>query len=335
VTDECNYRCFFCHIEGDPIGSPRPLGLGRHSMAPHDYYVVARAARALGIRSFKVTGGEPLVRRDIVEVIRSIKEGAGNAVDMSMTTNGYLLAVYARALREAGLERINVSLHSLNRERYKAITGVDGLDAVLKGLDEALRVGLKVKVNVTVTKINKDDVWDVISYASSRGFRVQLIELQPVNEGLKIFKQQHVSLAEIERRLLGIGAKVRLRDLHNRPIYVLPDGTEVEVVKPYDNPAFCAGCTRVRLLADGTLTPCINYRGPGVNLLRRIRGLPDDEAVEEAKRALMEVNSLRRPYYMWRLDMDDGIIKPTRLRLDLPSRDRSYPVIRSSRIRDL
>ena len=320
VTDECNYSCFFCHIEGDPVGSPRPVGRGRALMRADDYRVVARAAADLDIRSFKITGGEPLLRRDISDVVDSIREGAGTPVEISMTTNGYLLARVAARLREAGLSRVNVSLHSLNREHYRAITGVDGLDRVLEGLRAARDAGLSVKVNVTVTNVNRDDVWDVIRYASLNGFKVQLIELQPVNEGLKVFGRQHVPLEGIERQLLAAGAKVRVRDLHNRPIYVLPDGTEVEVVKPYNNPLFCAGCSRVRLLADGTLTPCINYRGPGINLLRRIRGLSYDDAVREAKRALIEVNQLRRPYYMWRLDIDGGLRRGAGLRISLPSR---------------
>ncbi len=320
MTDECNYSCFFCHVEGDPVGAPRPVGRGRALMSPGDYNVVARAAAGLEIRSFKVTGGEPLLRRDIVEVVESLSDGADGAADISMTTNGYLLSRLANKLRDAGLSRVNVSLHSLNRDHYKAITGVDGLDRVLDGLRAAAEVGLSVKVNVTVTRVNRDDVWDVIKFASSNGFRVQLIELQPVNEGLRVFRQQHVPLEDIEKELLRAGARVRFRELHNRPIYVLPDGTEVEVVKPYDNPLFCAGCRRVRLLADGTLTPCINYRGPGVNLLRRIRGLAYEAAVEEARRALVEVNLIRRPFYLWRLDTDGGLRRAAGLRMPLPSR---------------
>ncbi|MGC9210124.1 MAG: GTP 3',8-cyclase MoaA [Acidilobus sp.] len=320
VTNECNYRCFFCHIEGDPVGSPRPIGAGLTLMKPHDYFVVALGASRLGISSFKLTGGEPLLRSDIVDVVSSIREGAGKRADLSMTTNGYLLARLAQRLAAAGLNRVNVSLHSLNREHYRAITGVDGLDHVLDGLRESAKAGLKVKVNVTVTRINVNDVWDVIMFASEMGFKVQLIELQPVNLGMKVFSNQHVPLDQIEERLLAMGAKRRTRDLHNRPLYVLPDGTEVEVVKPFNNPLFCAGCTRVRLLADGTLIPCINYRGIGVNLLRRIRGLGEEEAVEEVVRALIEVNSLRRPYYLWRLDLRDGAKSVRGLRLSIPSR---------------
>ncbi len=306
VTRECNYNCFFCHIEGDPAGRPAKVGLSPPLLKPRDYYIVGLAAARLGIDAFKITGGEPLVRQDIVDIVSSLRLAEASA-DISMTTNGYLLGRYAEKLAEAGLNRVNVSLHSMNREHYKAITGVDGLDHVLYGIDEALRSGLRIKVNMTVTSINANDVWDVISYASSKGLSVQLIELQPVNEGKVSFSNMHVSLARIERELLNMGAKVMYRELHNRPIYKLPDGTTVEVVKPFDNPLFCAGCMRVRLLSDGRLTPCINYVGPGVSIVSAIRQRDEEAAVKGVMEAIIKVNTHRRPYYMWRIDMTGSV----------------------------
>ncbi len=323
VTRECNYRCFFCHIEGDPVGRPQQVGTSPPAVLPSDYYVIARAARELGVSSFKLTGGEPLVRHDIVEVVKSIREGAGENSDISMTTNGYLLAMMVKRLREAGLRRVNISIHSLDRHRYEMITGVDGLPHALEGLRKAIEAGLEVKVNMTVTKDNMDDVWKLIDLAGREGFKVQLIELQPVNRGKDRFREEHVALNYIEERLKSMAVSTRHRSLHNRPIYVLADGVEVEVVKPFDNPLFCAGCTRIRLLADGRLTPCINYVGPGVNLLSRIRGLPLERAVERAKEAIQEVNRLRRPFYMWtiglRSDGGKGLGGPI-ARLTLPKR---------------
>ncbi len=323
MTRECNYNCFFCHIEGDPRGGPARIGMSPPVLKPSDYYIIAAAATRLGIRAFKLTGGEPLVRGDVVDIVLNINEAAGGAADISMTTNGYLLPVYAGSLHKAGLRRVNVSLHSLNRQHYKVITGVDGLDMVLSGIKKAVEVGLKVKVNMTVTKVNYEDVWDIIEFASENGLSVQLIELQPVNEGLRVFKDMHVNLVDIEHKLKDLSAKVIIRDLHNRPIYVLRSGVQVEVVKPYNNPFFCAGCRRVRLLADGRLTPCINYKGPGVSvvrILRQARGL--EEAIEAVEHALIEVNQLRRPFYLWPLGSGDGMSRRPQgaLRISLPKR---------------
>ncbi|ADL19424.1 Probable molybdenum cofactor biosynthesis protein A [Acidilobus saccharovorans 345-15] len=305
VTRECNYRCFFCHIEGDPSGGPARIGTSPPQLKSDDYYVVAAAAGRLGIRAFKITGGEPLVRSDIASIISNIRDASGPDADISMTTNGYLLSAYAKALYDSGLRRVNVSLHSLDREHYKIITGVDGLDRVIDGIERALDVGLKVKVNVTVTKVNVNDVWDIIDFASSRGVAVQLIELQPVNEGLRVFKDMHVDLSYLESKLKEYSSKVVLRPLHNRPIYILKNGVTVEVVKPFNNPLFCAGCRRVRLLSDGRLTPCINYMGPGVNILRVLReARTKEEAIDGVVKALIKVNQLRKPFYMWPLGGD-------------------------------
>ena len=321
VTRECNYRCFFCHLEGDPTGSPRPVGTSRPEMTPRDYYILARAASRLGILDFKITGGEPLVRRDIVDVVRSIMEGSGGRAEISMTTNGYLLAMFAKQLRDAGLRRVNVSLHSLDRRTYAMITGVDGLDMALRGARAAKELGIDVKVNMTVMKSNVGEVWDLIDLAAREGFRVQLIELQPINEGARAFDSEHVSLDLVEAQLRRLAVRSYVRPLHNRPVYVLQNGVVVELVKSYDNPVFCAGCTRVRVLPDGVLTPCINYRGPGVRLLPLIRGVPDDVAVDNAVKALMEVNLLRRPYYMWRLDTNGRFTtRRAGLRLPIPKR---------------
>jgi cyclic pyranopterin phosphate synthase len=326
VTRECNYRCIFCHLEGDPKGSPLPPGSEKPVMRPEDYEVVARAASILEINSFKITGGEPLIRGDIVEVVRSIREGAPSS-EISMTTNGYLLAGLAARLREAGLDRVNISIHSTRREIYRKITGVDGLKNVLQGLRAAVDVGFsQIKINaVVLTGLNDRELWDLVELARSYGAILQLIELHPVGLGARGFRRLYTPLQKFERELLDMGASVEFRPLHNRPVYKLPDGVVVEVVRPFSNPVFCAGCRRVRLLADGTLSPCLNWRGPRVDLVGRLRRAESfDERVRRAAEALIEVNSLRRPFYLWpRHDGDLRVSLPasrTSLRLMLPKR---------------
>jgi len=310
VTKECNYKCIFCHIEGDPSGSPAKPGSQPPLMGPFDYLVIAMAASSLGVTSFKITGGEPLIRSDIVDVVRSIREGAP-ASDVSMTTNGYLLARLAAPLAEAGLDRVNISIHSTRRSVYRAITGVDGLPRALEGLRAAVDVGFRqVKINaVILSGFNEGELWDLARLARDHGAILQLIELHPVGRGAIRFRRYHTPLERFERELLEKGARVRRRSLHNRPVYELPDGTIVEVVRPYANPLFCAGCTRVRLLADGTLSPCLNWRGPRVNLLGRLRRAASfEDKLRAAREALVEVNTLRRPFYLWPLR--DGELGP-------------------------
>ncbi len=302
VTAECNYRCVFCHLEGHPLGGPAKIGELPPVMRPEDYEIAAMAARLLGVKSFKITGGEPLVRGDIVEVVTSLKRGHP-AAEVSMTTNGYLLYKLLPGLVEAGLARLNVSIHSTRREVYKFITGIDGYEAALKGLRAAADYGLGLKINAVVLKgVNDGEVWDLLDLARRHGATLQLIELHPVGLGAKFFSKYYLPLDGIERELVERGARVVRRSLHNRPIYVLPDGSRVEVVRPYGNPFFCSGCQRVRLLPEGKLSPCLNWRGPLVDLLGRVRAARTlEDKVKAAVEALLEVNRLRRPFFLWRL----------------------------------
>ena len=314
VTNECNYRCVFCHLEGDPLGEPARPGRLPPIVLPREYGIVARAARLLGIDSFKITGGEPLIRRDIVEIVRSLSENAPGS-DISMTTNGYLLSKLAPGLAEAGLRRVNISIHSLDEERYRFITGVKGLYMALKGLEAARDQGFKLKVNMVVLKgVNEDEIFKIAELAHANGAVLQLIELHPVGLGAKFFSKYFYPLSLVEKKMMEMGARVERRSLHNRPVYVLPGGVRIEVVRPHANPIFCAGCSRVRLSATGHLTPCLNWKGHRIHLLPRIRSAgSEEEAVMEAARALLEVNFLRKPYYMVkRVNKGDGSLTATK-----------------------
>ena len=320
VTAECNYRCIFCHIEGHPLGGPARIGQLPPIMTPDEYEVVAVASAILGVESFKITGGEPLSRRDIVEVVGALHRGHPKA-EISMTTNGYLLARLAGGLAEAGLARVNVSIHSLRREVYEFITGVDGLGRALAGLEAARDAGFGLKVNAVLLKgVNEGEVLDLAGLASRYGATLQLIELHPVGLGAKFFRKYYLPLDRVERMLLDMGARVVRRSLHNRPVYILPDGSRVEVVRPFSNPFFCTGCQRVRLLPEGKLSPCLNWRGPLVDLLGRVRRAGSrEEKVRAAVEALLEVNRIRRPFFLWRRGYEPDKPPVTGpLRLSLP-----------------
>ncbi|HDD26361.1 MAG TPA: GTP 3',8-cyclase MoaA [Acidilobales archaeon] len=297
ITHRCNYQCFFCHFEGEQNDD-------KDILTPEDFGLIAEAFSKFNVRKFKLTGGEPTVRGDLIDIVKSIKYYA-SPEDLSITTNGYLLKELAKDLRDAGTDRLNVSLHTLNREKYRYITGVDGLDKVLDGLMEAKNYGFKqIKVNMVILKgINEGDVWELLEFALKNEFYLQLIELHPVGKGADVFEEYHTPLSVIERKLREMSSKVIIRDLHNRPLYILNNGLKVEVVRPVKNPIFCAGCRRLRVTAKGELKPCLVRND---NLIPIIDILRSTLTREEKIRKLMEVikvaNSLREPSILWYLD---------------------------------
>ncbi|MCE4617102.1 MAG: GTP 3',8-cyclase MoaA [Desulfurococcales archaeon] len=302
VANECNYRCIFCHLEGSPLHGPLPLKevMDKKYLEPDDYAIIAEAAARLDIAKVKITGGEPLIRHDIIKIVRSFKEH-GKFDDISMTTNGFRLAILAQGLREAGLDRVNISIHSLKEERYKYITGVPGLSNALKALDASIDAGFRaVKVNMVVMKnVNEDEIPEFIELAAKKGFTLQLIELHPVGLGKSVFKKHYIPLDTIERYLKQRAIKMMTRkDLHNRPIYILDNNVKVEIVRPYNNWRFCMGCTRIRISPEGFLYPCINWHGPRIGLLDKLREPGTrEEKVLRVMEAIERTNMLREPYF--------------------------------------
>ena len=303
VTDECNYKCIFCHMEGEPVEGPRRPGRGEPLLSPADYGIITKAASIIGVDKFKITGGEPLIRNDIIDIIYSIRREAPQA-EISLTTNGFLLEHLAARLAEAGLARVNISIHSLRESRYRFITSVPGLRRALRGLRAALDAGICVKINMVVLAgVNDDEILEMAEFAREAGAVLQLIELHPVGLGAKFFKKYFYPLSRVEKMLLELGARKTLRDLHNRPMYKLPSGAVIEIVRPYNNPFFCAGCTRVRIGPYGDILPCINWRGPRPVILPVLRsGLSREEKVLRVAETLVDVVSNRRPFFMCTLD---------------------------------
>ncbi len=299
VTAECNYRCIFCHIEGEPLDGPARPGTLSPLLRPEHYEIVAEASKLLGIKKIKLTGGEPLLRADIVEIVDSL--AAHSSAEISMTTNGYFLSRYAEKLGEAGLERVNISIHSLKPEKYRFITGVPGLNKVLKGLQSAYEAGFGIKINsVILNSVNSDEIFDLAKLASKYGAVLQLIELHPVGLGARFFNKYYYPLSKIENELLKKGAKKTIRDLHNRPVYILPDGQIIEIVRPYGNPLFCSGCTRIRIGPFGDLSPCLNYKGPRPSIAEILKNphYSREEKILKVASEIIDLVAIRRPYFM-------------------------------------
>jgi len=274
LTPRCNLSCIYCHHEGE-ICPDREIS---------DEMVVgvARAGARLGVCSLKFTGGEPLLRRSLPSLLQQMPE----EMDISLTTNGILLADQAQALSAAGLDRVNVSLDSLQPGTYRAITGAGegGLERVVKGIDAAMDAGLApIKMNVVVLKDNQGEISDLIEFSRQKGLILQLIELLDLR-GLGISGD----IDAVERRLAARADRVRVREMHRRKKYFL-DGAEVEVVRPMDNTEFCANCTRLRVTSDGRIKPCLLRSDNLIDI-----DTCDSRKIEEL---LQQANSLRRPYF--------------------------------------
>ncbi len=284
VTSECNYRCIYCHREG-------LLNRG-YGLSAEEYRVIAIVASSLGISEFKLTGGEPLARRDIVDVVKAFSETKPR--DLSMTTNGYWLEFYVEKLAEAGLMRINVSMPSLNREKYRYVTGLDALDKVVSSLRKAQEVGLNpITINVVILNgINDDEYKNFIDFVSTHGYKLRFIELEPISIPKHIFDKLYKPIDDIVKYLESISIRKYFRSLHHRPVYVLNTGNEVEIVKWTHNTVFCMYCNRIRLTADGILTPCI-MATKGVDLKPFLRPKPN---LDEIKKAFVKVNEMRLPF---------------------------------------
>jgi len=274
ITSRCNLRCIYCHAEGEV--NPK------EQMSADEIAELMRIGAQFGIRSVKFTGGEPMLRHDLVDIIRSVPPG----VESSMTTNGTLLAPKAAELKEAGLARVNVSLDTLRPERYSRITGKDCLEDALEGIDAALQAGLTpVKINmVLLDGINEDEIDDFMAFVrGKRDLVLQVIELMEFNEC-----RFHGDVDSVEQELNERATRVVTRRMHHRKKYCL-DGAEVEVVRPLHNTEFCAFCNRLRVTSDGNLKPCLLRTDNLVN----IRG----KHGKELEDAFREAVSRRRPYF--------------------------------------
>jgi cyclic pyranopterin phosphate synthase len=254
---------------------------------------IARIAVSLGISRIKLTGGEPLMRKDICEIVKGIA-AIPNVKDLSMTTNGTMLAFQAQDLYACGLRRVNISLPTLNAETYSKLT--EGrLENALEGVKAAVMAGFcPVKLNMVVLNgINVDAVAEMMDFARQTDTILQLIELDPMNVDDAYYSMYHKFLDEHEEMLRQKALKIETRRfMHNRHIYHLPDMT-VEVVHPIDNSDFCLHCTRLRVTSNGKLKPCLMRNDNVVDILASMRrGASDDELKDLFKHA----NQEREPY---------------------------------------
>ena len=290
VTQRCDLACDYCHKEGQVPSSTE--------MTPSEIERLVRVATTLGVRKVKITGGEPLMREDITEIIARVSSLLS---EVSLTTNGFHLDDLAHGLKAAGLARVNVSLHTLNSTVYRSLCGVDLSPSVVRGIESAVKTGLNpVKVNMVVLKgYNEYEIDDMIDFCARAGAILQLIEYEASREGAQKdqFKRRFYSLKGVEQDLERRATGIAHNELHRRKQYsIVANGREarVELVRPMHNTEFCANCTRIRLSSDGRIKPCLLDRNGELDVLGPLReGAPDSSL----KEMFLRVVAARRPYW--------------------------------------
>ena len=275
ITNRCNVNCVYCHHDG--------MVSSKQEMTADELYKICKIAKDIGVQKIRLSGGEPLIRKDIVEIVEKI--GSLDFKDISITTNGTYLEKYAQGLKDAGLDRVNVSLDTLNRETYEFITKKDYLESAKAGILKAVEVGLyPVKINMVIMKdINQNEIKDMFEFCRDNNIVLQLIELiESENcDDDKFSADYHYKLDMIEERLAGIADEVHERKfMQGRKKYYI-DGGEIEVVKPVDNSTFCANCSRLRITPDGKIKPCLLRNDNLVELISHIRNGESDERLKE------------------------------------------------------
>jgi cyclic pyranopterin phosphate synthase len=305
LTDRCNFDCVYCHNEG--LGDTRgPMAPQDDEMDTDDVVRFLEVAREFDVDAVKFTGGEPMLREDLAEIVARTPAG----METSLTTNGTFLPGRAEELVDAGLDRVNVSQDAMDPEAFKELTQSGEYDAVIEGVTAALDAGLApVKLNMVVFEATAGYVPEMVDYvASTAGLRLQLIEYMPELAGRP---EWAVDIADVHDWLAERATEVEHREMHDRKRYWIggtadsgdggpaskasgtssdsSDGGMVEVVDPVENAEFCANCHRVRVTHEGYLKGCLNRNDD----LRSMGEMTKAE-IREAFRATVES---RVPYY--------------------------------------
>jgi len=310
LTDRCNFDCVYCHNEG--LGDTRgPMEPDDNEMTADDVVRFLEVVEEFSVEKVKFTGGEPMLRQDLEAIIRRTPD----SMETSMTTNGTFLPGRAEDLREAGLDRVNVSQDAIDPEAFAAITKSGAYEQVLEGVEAAVATGLTpVKLNMVVFKHTAGYVEGMVEHAANNdGLQLQLIEYMPELTG---HPEWNIDIQRVHDWLADISARVEHREMHDRTRYWIagddaePDaridasnGGMVEIVDPVENPTFCANCHRVRVTHEGYLKGCLNRNDD-----LRSMGEMSRDAIRETFR---ETVANRVPFYgeyMVRDDNDEWVV---------------------------
>ncbi len=288
VTDRCDLRCTYCMPERMTFLPKREV------LSLEELFNLATGFIERGVTKIRITGGEPLVRRDIIGLFEALGERLGRGLEeLTLTTNATQLAVHADALFKAGVRRVNISLDTLDRTRFAELTRRDALPQVLDGIAAAQEAGLRVKLNAVALKgVNEHELPDLIAWAHGRGCDVTLIEVMPLGDVEEDRLDQYLPLSAVRARL---EQRWTLRNTTEqtggpaRYVDVADTGGRLGLITPHTN-NFCDGCNRLRVTATGQLYPCLGG-GERVDLRAALRG--DDPQLELA--AALDKTMLIKP----------------------------------------
>lgn len=282
ITDRCNYRCIYCKPEEQFEFIPHEEVLRYEEIVE-----IIKEAVNLGVTKVRITGGEPLVRKGVVDFIKKLRE-IKKLEDISLTTNGFFLSEYAEKLKDAGLNRVNISLDSLQEEKYKRITRGGSLEKALKGINSALKAGLlPIKINtVLIRGINDDEVEDFVRLTLGRPLNIRFIEFMPSGEELKDnYRDKFISVLEIKESL---AEKYSFRPVDinsgNGPAkyYQIKGGQGTIGFITALSQHFCKTCNRIRLTSEGKLRPCL-FSNIEVDVKQAIRNAKTDDKITRSK----------------------------------------------------
>jgi cyclic pyranopterin phosphate synthase len=280
VTDRCDLRCFYCMSE-DMTFLPKADLLTLEEL---DRLCTAFIGR--GVRKLRLTGGEPLVRRNVMSLFRSLSRHlqSGALDELTLTTNGSLLSKYAAELADCGVRRINVSMDTLDADKFRAITRWGDLAKVMDGIDAAQAAGLKVKINAVALKgLNEDEIPALMEWAHGRGMALTLIEVMPMGDIGIGRLDQYLPLSQVKTRL---AQRYTLTDLPDdtggpaRYVRIAETGGTLGFITPLTH-NFCEACNRVRITCTGTIHTCLGHED-ATDLRRPLRASADDAQLQMA-----------------------------------------------------
>lgn len=254
ITDRCNLRCRYCMPDGIQCVPMKEL------LTYEEIEAVCCEAASLGIRKFKITGGEPLVRKDCGELIRMIKRTPG-VEQVTLTTNGVLLGEYLDELIDAGLDAVNISLDTLDAKRYREITGFDELDRVLKSMEAVEKRGLRMKINTVLQNgINSNEWTDIVELARDHRLDVRFIEMMPIGSGKKSQMISNDSLiAGLKERYGGVEKDTAVHGNGPAVYYKIPGFKGSVGFISAIHGKFCDSCNRIRMTSTGKVKPCLCF----------------------------------------------------------------------------
>jgi len=285
VTDRCDLRCTYCMPERMQFLPKAEI------LSLEELYLLARSFMARGVRTIRLTGGEPLVRRDVIDLVRAIGRHVGQELDeVTLTTNGTQLADHADALAKAGVRRINVSLDTRDPATFRALSRRDALPQVLEGIAAAREAGLQVKLNtVAMRGVNDAEIPDLVAWAHSHGHAISLIETMPLGEVDERREDRFLSLSQVRKELAArwtLAPSDARTPGPSRYFEIAETGGRIGFITPMSE-NFCADCNRLRVTATGQLYPCLGG-GERVDLRAALRSqAPDREVAQALDRAML------------------------------------------------